>query len=1030
MASQEDTQEGDAKAQLLAEAFQKEGLDAGYWLPKMSQILGIKCREALQHLEYEDYLKLECAARHPWEKKALKKLLNITDDKTASKEVQKEHLEKTKQRQEVAKQALKDLTEMLNSHSHSQDVLREQTETLWRAMEIPKEFWPSPKEPLAEMLESIHKQLEQQQEMSAGRRENIPDTEVLRRASGGLALQGIYRTSRAGDVLATREQLLRVPEGFQLAGPEQGSLLERREFSSSAAESTFTKSIPEVAKQALKDLTEMLNSHSHSQDALREQTETLWRAMEIPKEFWPSPKEPLAEMLQSIHKQLEQQQEMSAGRRENIPDTEVLRRASGGLALQGIYRTSRAGDVLATREQLLRVPEGFQLAGPKQGSQLDSREFSSSAEESNFTMSMEQLGFSMRFSAKFFTLWGINLKDSVDYSRSSQSEATHQSYSEQSYFCTTKFQYIPLASCYFQRHQLHLSDAALRELQHMEQIMGFTQNEDNPIILKMCESFFSRFGSHINQGPLHFGGIFWWKASTKGFRAEQREKVKRQTSEALNSFVRKSYGDVLESAAGALDVSTSSSKASVLRRAAESSHTAIQFYVANTGGPADTTSLPQWKTGLVSDNTTWCVIDRGFELIPVWDVILCNHSGDFKSVGQMSRALRDAYKALTNESVGEIFGEELDSAVQEARDFMETVKAWEVTVDERKLHMLMEVKDDLSAKTKNHRVWTNVCLSDRALQDFLVNTVRSCQESPPESTSSIKVMLRSLLDPHIYFVKDFPEASFIMKWIFQNEHPLPRSPKISELEELIKTLQEMKEHIYAVTYAPGSSASAPVNLKEQDADRAEASLLLMGLTVTPGSQKLSPEQKRERLIFMEDHMEGLWSPQIKNLLQKHSAGTDWIRLEWDLHSLISGCLHEKWDEQKILRNLEDTFPTHEPPSLSKCKSDSSQPKANEVSANKEFIQLLNHLGLASHYPRKMGMGDFQTICKISLQDSQPNKDKEIPLYLLQNLLNVDYQVKYLTCSTENPDLELMPDTREQNDQYSKSFENVLDNLMG
>uniref|UniRef100_A0A803V5S3 Interferon-induced very large GTPase 1-like n=1 Tax=Ficedula albicollis TaxID=59894 RepID=A0A803V5S3_FICAL len=361
-----------SSSQLLAEAFQKEGLDAGYWLPKMSQILGIKCREALQHLEYKDYLKLECEVRHPWEKKALQKLLNITDDKTASKEVQKEHMEKAKQRQEVAKQALKDLTEMLNSHSHSQDVLREQAETLWQAMEIPKEFWPSPKEPLAEMLESIHKQLEQQQEMSAGRRENIPDTEVLRRASGGLALQGIYRTSRAGDVLATREQLLRVPEGFQLAGPEQGSMLERREFSSSAAESTFTKS-------------------------------------------------------------------------------------------------------------------------------------------------MEQLGFSMSISTKF-AFWKVNPGAVVDHSSSSQSDATHQCHSEQSYFCTTKFQYIPLASCYFQRHQLCLSDAALRELQDMEQILGFTRKEDNPDFVKMCESFFSRFGSHINQGPLHFGGIFWWKASTEGFQ--------------------------------------------------------------------------------------------------------------------------------------------------------------------------------------------------------------------------------------------------------------------------------------------------------------------------------------------------------------------------------------------------------------------------------------------------------------------------------------------------------------------------------
>uniref|UniRef100_A0A803VQV9 MACPF domain-containing protein n=1 Tax=Ficedula albicollis TaxID=59894 RepID=A0A803VQV9_FICAL len=495
MALPEDTQEGDAKAQLLAEAFWKEGLDAGYWLPKVSQILGIKCREALQHLEYEDYLKLECEVRHPWEKKALKKLLNITDDKT--------------------------------------DVLREQAETLWQAMEIPKEFWPSPKEPLAEMLQSIHKQLEQQQEMSAGRRENIPDTEVLRRASGGLALQGIYRTSRAGDVLATREQLLRVPEGFQLAGPEQGLLLERREFSSSAAESTFTKS-------------------------------------------------------------------------------------------------------------------------------------------------MQQLGFSMSISAKF-AFWGTNLGAVVDHRNSLQSQDTQQSHSEQSYFCTTKFQYIPLASCYFQKHQLRLSDAALQELQDMEQILGIIGKKDNPTFVKMCESFFSRFGSHINQGPLHFGGIFWWKASTEGFQAEQQEEVKRQTSAALNSFVRKSYGDFLGSAEGALDVSTAKSQASVPRRDRESSHAAIQLCVVNTGGPADTTSLPQWKTGLVSDNTTWCVIDRGFELIPVWDVILCNHSGDFKSVGQMSRALRDAYKALTNESVGIIFGEDLDSAVQEARDFMETVMAWEVT---------------------------------------------------------------------------------------------------------------------------------------------------------------------------------------------------------------------------------------------------------------------------------------------------------------------------------------------------------------
>ncbi|KAM4902821.1 interferon-induced very large GTPase 1-like [Sylvia borin] len=948
------SQEGEEKAQLLAEAFQKEGLDAGYWLPKVSQILGIKCREALQHLEYKDYLRLECEVRHPWEKKALLKLLKITNDKP-SEELQNQNAEKMKQRKEVAKQALKDLTEMLNSHSHSQDAVRQKAETLWQAMEIPKEFWPPPENPLADMLESMQKQLEQQ-ELSAVRRENIPDTEVLRQASGGLALQGIYRTSRPEDVLAKREQLLRVPEGFQLAGPEQGLQLEGKEFSSSAAESTFTKS-------------------------------------------------------------------------------------------------------------------------------------------------MEQLGFSMSVSAKAAFL-GISLGAGVDHSSSSQSQDTH--HSEQSYFCSTKYQYIPLASCYFQRHQLLLSDAALQELQDMEQLLSFTQ-EDKAPLLDRCERFFSRFGSHINQGPLHFGGILWWKASTVGFRAEQREEMKRQTCAALNTFVRASWSGFLASAAGGLDVSISSSKASALVRAGESSHTAIQLSMFTRGGPPVIVSPLQWKTGLVSDNTTWRVIDRGFELIPVWDIILCNHSGDFKSVGQMSRALRAAYKELTNQSVGTIFGEEWEVAVQKARDFMETVKAWEVTVDERKLHMLMKVKDDLNTKTRNPSVWINVCLSDKALQDFLVNTVRSCQESPPENTSSIKVVLRSLLDPHIYSVTDFPETSFIMQWISHTDRALPRPPKVSELRELIKTLQQMKEHIHAVTYARGNSASAVheakieatltsslaiysllqslqeqaqkdlellvlliatstgyqvesstfqhllghpeiqymakemeaaheeyVNLKEQDADRAEASLLLTGLTVTPESQELSLGQKRERLVFMEDHMKGLWSPRIKNLLQKHSADEDWERLEQSFHSLIIGSLDDKWDEQRmqnILSDLKDAFPTPELPSKSQSKSDRPQSEANEAITNPEFLQLLKRLGLENHYPRKMGMGDFHTICKSSLWDSQPSKDTELPLYFLQKLLTVDYQVRYLTCWDENnPGLAPVPQTRERDDQHSDCFENFLHNL--
>ncbi|XP_062429357.1 interferon-induced very large GTPase 1-like [Rhea pennata] len=926
----DDAEKEHAAKKLLVESCEKEGLDAEYWLPKLLEILGVKSREALKHLQYEDYLKLECEVQYPWEKKALQQLLEITDKKTTVEELQKQRLEMTKQRQEAAKLALTELKEMQKSSSHSKECIRKKEEVLWKALDIPQELWTLPEKTLVEGLERIQKQLEQQEE-SVGRSENVSDKEVLRRASGGLALQGIYRTNSLADMLAKREQLINIPDGFKLTGPEQGSLLEKKEFSSSSAEATFTKS-------------------------------------------------------------------------------------------------------------------------------------------------MEQLGFSLSIAAKA-GFWGSSVEGGVDYSSSSQSEQTHQSCSEQAYLCTTKYQYIPLASCYFQKHQLHLSDAALQELQDIEQLLSITEEANRIDMLKSrCGSFFRRFGSHVNQGPLHFGGIFWWKASTEGFRAEQQEEMKRQASEALNGYIQASYSGLCVSAGLSADISKYSSEASFQGRDGRDAQKTIQLFVTKTGGPSEVDSFAQWKSGIVTSNTTWCIIDRGFHLIPVWDVVLSNHSNDFKSAHRMSSNLRAAYEALTNHKVSMLFGEELVSAMEETRAFLEAVKAWEATVDENKLLMLIDFKQNLNEKTKNHSVWINACLSDKALQEFLVNTVLSCQKSPSENTSYIKSLLRCLLDPHVYSVKDFPRTSFIMQWIFHTERTIPETPNISDFEDLSKTLLQMKDYIQEVTYAPAASASAIheakikatltislsvysllqflqdrgqkdiellvilvmtstgyqvesntfqyllgcpeinyiikemqtahkeyLSLKDQDVYRAQAFLLLTGLTVTPKYKELSFEQKHDRLVVMKDQMKNSWSTEIKTLLEKHNANKDWEMLEKDLHSFISGCLDDTLDDLKkhnIIKDMEDTFQGIKPSSQSISKSEQkscSESKINEVSATLEFLNLLRCLGLESYYPRKMGTEDFHLIHKISLHDSQPSKDNELPFYFLQKLLMVDYQVRYLVC---------------------------------
>ncbi|XP_068535153.1 interferon-induced very large GTPase 1-like [Anas acuta] len=963
MESQEERADAGDKAriakQLLAEALEKEGLDEEYWLPKLSEILGVKSINALKYLQYEDYIKLECEIRSPWETKALRKLLGTTDNETAVDELQKQHLEMMKQRQEAAKSILRELEEMQKSRRHSKEKIR-QKET---GHGIPREFWAppvlAPPVPLLDELVSIQKQLEQQ-EKSMGERENVSDEEVLRRASGGLALQGIYQTKSLEDVLAKREQLIRVPDGFMLTGPVQGSLLDRKEFSSSAAEATFTKS-------------------------------------------------------------------------------------------------------------------------------------------------MEQLGFSISASASD-RFSGLIVERGVDSSKSSQSEDSRWSHSEQAYICTTMYQYMPLASYYFQKDQLRLSDTALRELQDIEQLLSITQEADRFHLLKSrCASFFSRFGSHVNQGPIHFGGIFWCKASAEGFRAEQWDEMKQQTSEALNSYVGASFSGFGTKWGVKGDASKSSSQASFQGRDRSSTHRAVQLYVTKTGGPAETDSLPEWKCGLVANNTTWCVIDRGSQLIPVWDIILSNHSSDFKSSHQMSSGLRTVYEALTNHSTSVIFGEELASAVEEARAFLEQVKTWMGIVDEKKLLMLLDFKQGLNNRTKNHSVWINICLSDKALQEFLVNTVSFCQKSSPENTTYIKSLLQCLLDPHIYFVRDFPRASFIMQWVFQKEQTLPKISNISNLEDLNTTLLQMKEYIMEVTYAPATSVSAihdakikatftislavssllqslqqraqediellvllvtastgyqvesstfqcllgcrEINfmiqemhvahnkyqsLKEQDVYRAQAFLLLTGLTITSENKKVTPEQKNDRLVFMKEKMKNTWSTEMKALLEKHNAFKDWEMLERDLQYFINSRVEnisENLKKDSITRDLEDAFQGMQPPSHCKPKSDSSKSKASQAITNPEFLNLLKRLGLERYYPRKVGTEDFHIIHQTSVHNSQPSKDSELPFYFLQRLLTVDYRVRYLTCKeTSKPGVVPTPNTSAEEHEPSDSFDDFLSDL--
>ncbi|XP_036745650.2 interferon-induced very large GTPase 1-like [Manis pentadactyla] len=819
------------------------------------------------------------------------------------------------------------------------------------------------------------------------------------------------------------------------------------------------------AQQALQELRDLLSEGRHRQEeTVREKEAQLRQAMEIPKEYWPPPERCLKEVMENMQTQLNLM-DRTLSHRQNLSDSDLVRWASGGLALQGIYKTSYQKDLMEKREELLGVPKEFSVSGPEQGTRMETKEFTSSQAESMFIQTIEKLGFSATASAKGGGC-GFSLEAGMDHSKHSKSKETQQSHSEHSYFCSTKFSYIPLASCHFPIDQLQFSKGALQELKGIEDLLGQPAGPDRlPLLRNRTEAFFHRFGSHANQGPLHLGGIYWWKAISEGFQSEQLAEVKQQSAEALSIYIRGCYSGFGMKVAAGLDVSDSHSKPVSQSTTFSNLHTKVQLSVAQTGGPPEANGLFQWKAGLVASNQTWCVIDQGFQLVPIWDIILSSHKTDFKHPFQIANFLKDNYTALTGLPAQIKNGEELLSAGREAQVFLEDVKSWEVSDPEEQLKKLLSFMQMLSQKVKSYDTWINICLTNWDLQNFLVNTVNFCKKSSIYKTKFIKSQLCSLLDPHVYKVTNFPQAHSIMQWIFQSESE-QEHVNISQFSELIKILKETQNDLMEVkarsespetveeaqrkaTYKVSLSLGCFLNylqeteqpdtqllilsiaagagyhvtnntfqyilgcdeldflldemqtaqdkyqeLKNICSCRAQAFLVLTGLTVTAGVTAVSPEEKTQRLAFIKQHMGQSLSKEVVYVLTKLGADHDWENLEEDLRLLIGGNYEvtiSSLQMDEVRKHLQSIF--HE-------KKQSHNPHDNEnnkweVIENEAFLELLQRLGLEHYYPKKMSRANFHLICKISVYNTQPNSEQELPFYFLQKLLMLDYGLRYL-----------------------------------
>ncbi|XP_036406861.1 interferon-induced very large GTPase 1-like [Megalops cyprinoides] len=617
----------------------------------------------------------------------------------------------------------------------------------------------------------------------------------------------------------------------------------------------------EQVQQGLNELENLYKEGKDRNDAVVKGFEEKVRvALDVPKESWAPPGQSLKDLIQHLHGQLEILQSASLSP-ETISDVQVLKNASGGLALEGFYRTQNLEDLLAKREQLIEVPLSFSLIGPKQSAMYEQKEFSSHRSQTVHQKVMEKLGFSFSSSLNV-GLWGFGIRNTTERNESSETEETRTQSCEQSSIFSTKYNYIPLASCFIEKDKLKLSQGAIKALQEIETILS--HSGENMALRNRVSSFYERFGSHANQGPIHFGGVFWWTASAEGFRSDELSEMKKLTSKALNIHVGAGYTTPIVSVSAGLSISSSEVKGSSTGRHSETLMSKVQLSVSKTGGPAETDNHLQWKSHLVTSNRTWSVVDRGTTLIPVWEIIMSAHKNDFQDALSLGTKLKNVYEDITKLNEDELWGEDVLMEIERAKALIQSVQNWTASDCESQLTELLEFKTRLYETTGSYNIWIQTCLSSPELQDYLMEVVR---ENNHSTAGYLRILMRCLLDPGLYTVKNFRHRAEIMKWVYLSEEDTYKDISVSEFSELANILQHAKEELedrYAFRSAE-LGHSSKMDDKNAESNKTDVELDSLLAKHVPS---LSEIQHTNEQNIPVDESKGEKTGSFMNLLQK------------------------------------------------------------------------------------------------------------------------------------------------------------------
>jgi hypothetical protein len=480
-----------------------------------------------------------------------------------------------------------------------------------------------------------------------------------------------------------------------------------------------------------------------------------------------------------------------------LNDSMLLQKVSGGQALHGILITTQKEDRLLTRQCLLEAPKKVMMA-------LESRSDTKIVEFSSEYQANVFIDALTRDTAVFTR---ISLYEAaMGAERSGSCGAEDEAACRKNYSSTINHSIVEVASYSFKNKELKLSEDPKRNLHEVLKLFK-VHGAMSGHVEEKCEKFLRTYGSHVSKGPLKFGGKFLLVCASHSFDHEEAMTVNIMQNDAVSATAGISLANIGASA----EVDIGKIKLLYKDKCSESTRVNTYLQVTITGGPPAATDLPQWKAGLVDNNKTWILTDRGKTFIPVWEIIRMNH----KELEGICDVLKTTWEKISGLKPEEILSVTL---LYDSKTVLDKVKKWkkEILTSQElqcRLEYLSAVKKEILENTISS-IWIREYLSDPILQKFLVSVV----DTAPSKLMKLLVMQEELTQ---FNTKTFPGIEQVLKSLYDSSQPLLKDvPNFESFDSFMKMIQEKARG----AMSSGKSSSASHEAVAANVERAITSL--------------------------------------------------------------------------------------------------------------------------------------------------------------------------------------------------------------